>query len=323
MKLIVQIPCLNEEKTLPLTVQEIPRVIDGIDKVEILVVDDGSTDRTYEVAKEFGANHVIRSKKTVGLARAFAVGVDACLKRGADIIVTTDGDNQYKGNDIPKLIKPILNNEADMVIGARDIDSIDHFTFIKKKLQKIGSWVVRKASGTDIPDVTSGFRAFNREAALRMNVISGFSYTLESIIQAGNRRFSLQHVNIGTNDKLREPRLFKSVSQYLRQSIPTIVRIYTMYQPLKFFVYIGTITFVIGSFISIRFLYYYFQGYGGMVQSLILSAILIILSFQFFIIGLLSDLIAGNRKLIEEVLYRVKILDIAHSNENSDHMSEQ
>ena len=323
MKLIVQIPCLNEEKTLPLTVQEIPRVIDGIDKIEILVVDDGSTDRTYEVAKECGANHVIRNIKTVGLARSFATGIDGCLKRGADIIVNTDGDNQYPGADIPKLIKPILTDEADMVIGVRDIDSITHFSFIKKQLQKLGSWVVQKASGTNISDVTSGFRAFNRDVALRMNVTSGFSYTLESIIQAGNRRFALQHVPIGTNAQLRRPRLFKNTLHYLRLSIPIIIRIYTMYQPLKVFAFIGTITFFLGFSISMRFLYFFIQGYGGRIQSLILSAILIIMSFQFVMIGLLSDLIAGNRKLIEDTLYRVKKLDIAQSDGKSDHMSEQ
>ncbi len=313
MKLIVQIPCLNEEKTLPLTVKDIPRVIVGIDHVEVLVIDDGSCDRTCKVAEECGVDHIIRLPETIGLARAFAVGIDACLKRGADIIVNTDGDNQYKGSDIPKLIEPILAHRADVVIGARDIDAIPHFSPIKKALQKLGSWVVRKASGTNIPDVTSGFRAFNKEAAARMNVISDFSYTLESIIQAGNRRISLVHVPITTNEKLREPRLFRSIWGYLRKSIPTIVRIYTMYQPMKVFLYIGGTTFMLGLAISIRFLYYYFQGRTGHIQSLILAAILIILSFIFTMIGLLADLIAGNRKLIEDVLYRVKSIEISEN----------
>lgn len=317
MKLIVQIPCLNEEKTLPITIDDIPRSIEGIDRVEILVIDDGCIDRTCEVARDCGVDHIIHLPQTVGLARAFSIGIDACLKRGANIIVNTDGDNQYRGTDIPKLIEPILRGKADMVIGARKMDEIEHFSSIKKMLQKLGSWVVRKASGTKIADVTSGFRAFNREAAMRINVISEFSYTLESIIQAGNRRISVQHVPITTNKKLREPRLFKSIWGYLRQSIPTIVRIYTMYQPLKVFLYIGSITFIAGAYLSFRFLFHYFQGYTtGHIQSLILSAILIISSFIFAMIGLLADLIAGNRKLIEDILYRVKSIDAANGAHN-------
>jgi len=312
MKLIVQIPCLNEEKTLPLTIQDIPREIEGIDRIEVLIIDDGCTDNTCEVAQDCGADHVIRLSRNMGLARAFAIGIDACLKRGADIIVNTDGDNQYKGSDIPKLVTPILEKKADMVIGARNIDEIEHFSFIKKKLQKLGSWVVRKASGTDIADATSGFRAFNREAALRINVISDFSYTLESVIQAGNRRISVKHVPIGTNKKLRNPRLFKSIGGYLRKSIPTIVRIYTMYQPLKVFIYIGSVTFILGLAISIRFLYFYITGGStGHIQSLILASILVILSFIFLMIGLLSDLIDGNRKLMEDVLYRIKKMELS------------
>ena len=318
MKLIIQIPCLNEEKTLPLTVRDIPESIDGIETIEILVIDDGSKDRTCEVAGECGVDHIIRLPETVGLAHAFSIGIDACLKRGADIIVNTDGDNQYNGSNIPRLIEPILQGNADMVIGARIIDEVEHFSFIKKILQKLGSWVVRKASGTTIPDVTSGFRAFNREAAMRMNIISEFSYTLESIIQAGNRRISLKHVSISTNKKLREPRLFKSIWGYLRKSIPTIVRIYTMYQPLKVFLFIGGINFIIGISLSIRFFYHYLQGHStGHIQSLILSAILILIGFILFMIGLLADLIAGNRKLIENVLYCVKSIDI-DKNESED-----
>ena len=314
MKLIVQIPCLNEEKTLPSTVRDIPSSIEGIDQIEILVIDDGSSDRTREIARECGANHIIQLPETVGLARAFSIGIDECLKRGADIIVNTDGDNQYKGSEIPKLIKPILDNIADVVIGARQIATIEHFSFIKKSLQKIGSWIVRKASGTNIPDVTSGFRAFNREAAMRINVISEFSYTLESIIQAGNRRISLGYIPITTNPKLREPRLFKNIWDYLRKSIPTILRIYTMYHPLKVFLYIGGITFISGLSISVRYLYYYYTGSaGGHIQSLILSAILIILGVLFAMIGLLADLIAGNRKLIEDALYRVKTIEISQN----------
>lgn len=311
MKLIIQIPCLNEEKTLPITINDIPKKINGIDDIEILIIDDGSTDRTCEVAKTCAVDYIIKLNQTVGLARAFSIGIDACLKRNADIIVNTDGDNQYNGADIPKLIQPILQEKADMVIGARDMDKIEDFSFIKKKLQKIGSWVVRIASGTNIADATSGFRAFNREAAMRMNVISEFSYTLESIIQAGNRRISLMHIPISTNTKLREPRLFKSIWYYLRKSVPTIIRIYTMYQPLKVFAYVGVVLFISGISVSIRFMYLYFFGYGGAhIQSLILSTILILSSFIFIMIGLLSDLIAGNRKIIEEILYRVKTIEI-------------
>ena len=318
MKLIIQIPCLNEEKTLPLTVRDIPHAIEGIDKIETLVIDDGSFDRTCVIAEECGVDHIVRLPETVGLARAFSTGIDACLKRGADIIVNTDGDNQYKGSDIPKLIAPILQGKADVVIGARKIDEIKEFSLIKKILQRLGSWIVRKASGTTIADVTSGFRAFNREAAMRMNVISEFSYTLESIIQAGNRRISLKHVQISTNEKLREPRLFKSIWGYIRKSVPTIVRIYTMYQPLKVFLYIGGVSFIIGVSLSVRFLYHYFIGYStGHIQSLILSAILIITGFILSMIGLLADLIAGNRKLIEDILYHVKSIDLAN-NESKD-----
>ncbi|RJQ28962.1 glycosyltransferase family 2 protein [Candidatus Parcubacteria bacterium] len=311
MKLIVQIPCLNEEKTLPITLKDIPKKIEGIEEIEFLVVDDGSMDRTCEVADECGVDYIIRLPETVGLARAFSTGIDACLKLGADIIVNTDGDNQYKGSEIPKLIEPILQGKADMVIGARNINGIKDFSFVKKTFQKLGSWVVRKASGTKVADVTSGFRAFNREAAMRINVISEFSYTLESIIQAGNRRISLKHVPISTNEKLREPRLFKSIWGYLRKSVPTIVRIYTMYQPLKVFLYLGGISLIIGFSLSIRYLYHYFQGYStGHIQSLIFSTILIILGFLLVMIGLLADLIAGNRKLIEDVLYRVKAIEL-------------
>ncbi|MDP6683422.1 MAG: glycosyltransferase family 2 protein [Desulfobacterales bacterium] len=321
MKLIVQIPCLNEEKTVPITIQDIPRSIDGIDQVEILVIDDGSTDRTFEVAKASGVDHIIKLNRTRGLAQAFAFGIDECLKLGADIIVNTDADNQYSGADIPKLIEPILKNEVDIVVGARDMDAIEHFSFIKKRLQKLGSWVVRVASGTDIADVTSGFRALNKTAAMRINVISEFSYTLESIIQAGNKRISLKHVPIATNERLREPRLFKGTWGYLRNSIPTIIRVYTMYQPLKIFLCIAGVSFFAGVLISFRFLYYYYQGQGEHIQSLILAAILIISSVLFISIGFLSDLIAGNRKLIEDALYRVKNLEISNTQDDPEHNS--
>lgn len=307
MKLIVQIPCLNEEKTLPITVRDIPRKIEGIDKVEILIIDDGSTDRTVEVAKEIGVDHIVRFRNRKGLARAFMSGIDASLKLGADIIVNTDGDNQYKGEDIPKLIKPILDGKADFVMGERNIDSNPDFSPIKKRLQRLGSWVVRQFSETDIPDTTSGFRAYSREAALNINVVSPYTYTLETIIQAGKKHMAITSVPIGTNRKLRESRLFSSIFQYIERSITTIIRMYTMYQPLRVFFYVGTTIFSIGFLIGLRFLYFYLTGSGaGHVQSLILSAVLLILGFQLFMMGLIGDIISSNRRLIEDILYRVK-----------------
>ena len=319
MKLIIQIPCLNEEKTLPIAVCDIPHTISGIDKIETLVIDDGSTDLTSLSALECGVDHIIKLPKTEGLARAFTKGIDACLKLDADIIVNTDADNQYNGKDIPKLIEPILKKRADIVIGTRPIDAIQHFSFIKKKLQKLGSIVVRAVSQTDVPDVTSGFRAFSREAALRINIISEFSYTLETIIQAGKRKISIEHVPISTNEKLRESRLFGSTWSYIKQSASTIIRIYTMYESLKVFGYIGGTIFSLGVVISLRFLYYYItEGSSGHIQSLILASILFMVGFIFIMIGLLSDLISGNRKLIEDVLYRIKLNELSLKNDNKE-----
>ncbi|PKM82252.1 MAG: glycosyl transferase [Firmicutes bacterium HGW-Firmicutes-14] len=313
MKLIVQIPCLNEEKTLPLTVRDIPRSISGIDKVEILIIDDGSTDRTVEIARKCGVDHIIRITKTKGLANGFKVGIDACLRLDADIIVNTDGDNQYKGQDIPKLIQPILNRQAEMVIGDRQIDTIEHFSDTKKFLQKFGSWVVRLASATDVPDTTSGFRAYSREAATKINVLSEFTYTLETIIQAGQKNIVVSHVPIGTNEKLRDSRLFKGIREYVSRSIITIIRIYTMYRPLKVFMRLGTLLFGLGFLLGLRYLYYFLTGTGqGHIQSLILTAALLMMGFQTWIFGLLADLISANRKLNEETLYRVRKLELAN-----------
>jgi glycosyltransferase involved in cell wall biosynthesis len=311
MKLIIQIPCYNEEKTLPVTLRDLPKYIPGIDEIEVLIIDDGSSDNTVDVAKQLGVHHIVSFPQNRGLAHAFKAGMDACLHLGADIIVNTDADNQYNGQDIPKLLQPILAEEAEMVVGDRQTDTIPHFSPIKKKLQKLGSWVVRKASRTDIPDTTSGFRAYTREAAMRINVVSEFTYTLETIIQAGRNKTAIAHVPIRTNGMLRESRLFKGIKNYVKRSAGTIIRIYTMYRPLKFFLSIGFFLLLIGLGINLRFLLFFFQGEGnGHVQSLILGSMVTVVAFQVFMIGIVADLISNNRKMIEETLYRVRKLEI-------------
>ncbi|WP_270406858.1 glycosyltransferase family 2 protein [Paenibacillus timonensis] len=312
MKLIIQIPCLNEEATLPVTISDIPREIEGIDKVEILIIDDGSSDRTIEVAKSIGVDHILKFPKNKGLAEAFKAGIDASLKLGADIIVNTDADNQYKGSDIPKLIAPIINGEYDMIIGDRKTDKIPHFSKIKKFFQRFGSSVVRRLSQTDVPDTTSGFRAYSRDAALRLNIVSEFTYTLETIIQAGHKKLAVGHVEIGTNGKLRESRLFKGITNYMRRSAKTIIRIYTMYRPMKVFVLAGGFSLFVGLLLGLRFLYFYASGSGnGHIQSLILAAVLMIVGFQLGTLGIIADLISNNRKLLEEVLYRVRKIELS------------
>ncbi len=319
MKLIIQIPCLNEEETLPLVLRDIPESIEGVDEIETLIIDDGSEDRTVEVAREHGVNHIVRFSGNKGLAAGFMAGLDAALKMGADIIVNTDGDNQYDGRDIEKLIQPILEGKADMVIGDRDVEHIAHFSVAKKKLQKLGSWVIRHVSYTGVPDATSGFRAFNREAALKLNVLSDFTYTLETIIQAGIKNISVSSVKIKTNDKMRDSRLFKSIRYYIAKSVSTIIRIYTMYRPLRVFTYVGATVFSLGLLLGLRFLYFYLSGNGaGHVQSLILSAVLLIVGFQIVLIGLLADIISANRRLIEDVLYRMKKREIGDGVERRD-----
>ncbi len=315
MKLIVQIPSYNEEQTLPATVRDIPRKIDGLDQVEILIIDDGSTDRTVEVAKEIGVDHIVKNTCNKGLARSFLAGLDASLRLGADIIVNTDGDNQYKGRDIPKLIDPILKGEADIVIGDRQTDKIPYFSSLKKNLQRIGSLVVRLLSETDVPDAVSGFRAFSREAAMHMNIVSPYSYTIETLIQAGKKHLAVTSVPIDTNPKTRESRLFKSIPKFLERSITTMIRMYTMYQPMRVFFYVAGLCIIGGLIPSTRFLYYYIaEGGQGHIQSLILAAILFIVGFQVLMIGLLADVISFNRRLIEETLLRVKHIELDHLN---------
>jgi glycosyltransferase involved in cell wall biosynthesis len=312
VKLIIQIPCLNEADTLPATLLDLPRSLPGVDVIELLVVDDGSRDGTADVARAHGVHHVVRFRRRKGLAAAFIAGIDAALKLGADIIVNTDADNQYVGADVAELIAPLVRGEADIVIGDRNIGALGEMSRQKKLLQRLGSWVVRQVSGTQVPDTTSGFRAYTREAALRMTLVSEFSYTIESIIQAGKRRMAIAHVPIRTNPRVRPSRLFDNVWAYIKASAATIVRIYAMYEPLKVFSYIGAPIFLAGFALVLRFLYYYVTGSGrGHVQSLILSAVLMIVGFQVLLIGLVSDVISGNRKLLEDLLYRVRSIELA------------
>ena len=319
MKLIVQIPCLNEEETLPGTVRDIPRQIEGVDEVELLIIDDGSADRTVEVAKELGVEHVVRFTNNKGLARAFMAGLDACLKAGADIIVNTDGDNQYQGGCIPDLIRPIVDGQADMVVGVRPIDDIADFSCLKKKLQKLGSWVVRRLSNTSISDTTSGFRAYNRDAALKLNVISPFSYTLETLIQAGSKNIAVAQVPIQTNRKTRESRLFKGMWSYIKISTSTMLRMYTMFRPLKVFAILGTLVSALGFAVSLRWLYlqYVLKSGGGHVQSLILAAILLLVGFQLWTVAMVADVISGNRRLVEDALFRIRRMEMTRGGDEA------
>lgn len=310
MKLIIQIPCYNEEETLTIALDALPKHIDGIDEIEYLIINDGSKDNTVEVAKNWGVNYVVSFKRNKGLARGFMAGLDACLRNGADIIVNTDADNQYCADDIEKLVRPILEGKSDIVIGERPIDETEHFSPLKKKLQRFGSWTVRVASNSDIPDAPSGFRAYSREAAMKMNVVNEYTYTLETIVQAGRSKMAMTSVPIRTNAELRPSRLFSSMFGYVKKSMVTIIRAFMMYKPLRFFTLIGGAIFLVGLAIGIRFLVFFFQGAGnGHVQSLILSSTLLLLGFQTFIVGLQADIIAANRKLLEDIQYRVKKLD--------------
>src|ERR671915_397451 len=311
MKLIIQIPCYDEEETLPSTLADLPREIPGIETVEWLVIDDGSTDRTVEVARAHGVDHIVRLTNNKGLAAAFQAGLDASLKLGADIVVNTDADNQYHGGDIPKLVAPILAGDADMVIGDRKTDQIEHFSPLKKRLQRLGSAVVRRASGTTVPDTTSGFRAYNREAALQMQVVSKFTYTLESIIQAGKMLVALDHVPIRTNPKTRESRLFPSMWAYVRRNMVSIFRIYSMYEPLRVFMTLALIVGVLALGVWTRFLVFWLQGEGaGHVQSLILGAVLFNAAVVLAALGIIGDLLSGQRIMLQRIFERVRRLEL-------------
>ena len=310
MKLIIQIPCFNEAETLEVTLNDLPKHIDGIDEIEYLIIDDGSHDNTAEVAKKWGVHYVVRFRRNKGLAKGFMAGLDACLKNGADIIVNTDADNQYCGADIETLVRPILDKKAHIVIGERPIDDTEHFTPLKKKLQHFGSWVVRKASKTTIPDAPSGFRAYSREAAMRINVINDYTYTLETIVQSGREKMAVMSVPIRTNPELRESRLFHSMWGYIKKSMLTIVRTYLMYRPLYFFFMLGSILALVGVGFFVRYFVFFCSGEGGgHLQSLILASTLLIVGFQTIVVGLLGDVISANRKILQDVQYHVRKMD--------------
>lgn len=312
MKLVIQIPCYNEAATLPITLRELPRTVPGFGAIEILVVDDGSGDGTERVARDLGVHHVRRLAKHVGLARAFAAGLEAALGVGADVIVNTDADNQYDARDLPALVQPLLDKRADIVVGDRGTGRVPHFSWVKRALQQLGSWVVAQFSGLAVPDAASGFRAFSRDAALRLVVLSDYSYTLETLIQAGAQGLRVAYVPVRTRAELRPSRLIKSVPEYLAHSALTIVRAYAMYKPTRIFLISGIVMILIGAVPALRFIYFYLSGSGaGHIQSLIFAAVFLIVGFQVLLIGLLADLIGLNRKLLEDLLYRVKKLENA------------
>ena len=300
MKLIIQIPCYNEEKTLPEVIADLPRQVDQVDTIEYLVIDDGSTDRTVEVARQLGVHHVLSMGSNCGLATAFLAGMRYCLELGADIIVNTDGDNQYQGGCIPELIKPVVTGELDIVVGARPIDEIAHFSWLKKKLQRLGSRMVRQFSGTDITDTTSGFRAYSAEAAMRLDVFNRYTYTLETIIQAGHMNMRIGHVHIKVNPKTRESRLISSIPHYIWRSGTIIIRSYVTYKPLRTFLYLAMFPGLTGIFLYFRWL---FMGAAGRYPSLILASALITIGALLMMLGILSDIISANRRLIQEDIY--------------------
>ena len=311
VKLIIQIPCLDEEEQLPATLADLPRDVEGFDTVEWLVIDDGSTDRTVEVARANGADHIVRLTNHKGLAAAFQAGLDACLKLGADVIVNTDADRQYKASDIPKLVAPILAGEADMVVGDREVMGMEQFSWTKKRLQRLGSWVVRRASETSVPDTTSGFRAYNREAALQLTVVSKFSYTLETLIQAGKMLVAVDHVPIGTNEVTRKSRLSSGSLAFIRRQAPTIMRIYATYEPLRVFTVLATILFLSALAAWTPFLLDWIRGDGrGHLQSIVLGGVLMIAAVQMFALGIVADLLSHQRVVSQRTLERVRRLEL-------------
>ena len=319
MKLIIQIPCYNEAQILPKTLSELPETVEGFDQVEVLVIDDGSKDATPKVARENGADHIVRLSRHRGLAQAYASGLDACLRLGADVIVNTDADNQYRAVDIVKLVEPILRGDAEMVIGDREVRTIEHFKPHKRLLQRIGSSVVSATAGFEIPDATSGFRAITRQVAMETMVLSNYSYTLETLIQAGAKKTRVSFVPVETNPPERPSRLFRSIRNYLVNSTVTIMRSFTMYRALRIFTIISLVMLFLGSLIGIRFLFYYFRGEGsGMIQSLILAAVFLIVGFITFLIGLIADLVSFNRKILEEVLIRLRQQDNSRATDDEE-----
>lgn len=319
MKLIIQIPCYNEEGTLEAVINDLPRKIQDIDVIETLVIDDRSTDRTIEVVRKLGVDHIVSFKTHKGLAKAFAAGIEYGLDQGADIIVNTDGDNQYKGEDIPKLIMPIIRGEADVAIGIRQIDEVPHFSFFKKKMQKLGSSIIRKLSKTPVKDATSGFRAFSRDAAMRINPLTEYSYTIESLVQLGNEKVKIISVPIQVNQKLRESRLIKNTPSFMVRQGATLFRMYTVYKAFRVFMFLGVIVAFPGLFGFIRFIYYYFTGRGeGHIQSLIFSAVFVICGFFIFMLGIIADLVSSNRKMIEMIIYKIRKLEMNNKNRTKD-----
>jgi glycosyltransferase involved in cell wall biosynthesis len=312
MKLIIQIPCLNEEDQLPVTLAELPRQIPGVDQVEWLVIDDGSTDRTVEVARANGVDHIVKLTNNKGLATAFQAGLDAALKLGADVVVNTDADNQYSASDIPALVAPVLSGEADMVVGDRNVMGISHFSFAKKRLQRLGSWVVRHASGTDIPDATSGFRAYNREAALSLVVVSKFTYTLESLIQAGHSFVAVTHVPVKTNGKMRESRLFGSMWHYIRRNVVSLFRIYAAYSPLYVFSALAVLLFLaaVAAWMPYLWGWIVYNDRSGHLQSIVLGGVLLMASIQAFALGVIADLIGAHRVISQRTLERVRRIEL-------------
>jgi len=310
-KLIIQIPCFNEAATLPPTLRDLPRAIPGVDVIEYLIIDDGSRDDTAQVARANGVHHVVQFERNRGLAAAFRAGLEESLRQGADIIVNTDADNQYQADDIATIVKPIVEKRAELVVGDRGVGELPNFSYLKRRLQVFGSWVIGRAAELRTPDATSGFRAMSREAALKTIVLSDYSYTLESLIHAGSRKAAVESVRIGINPQTRPSRLMKSIPHYIRKSGVTIMRAYTMYRPLRVFAAAGAFLILAGCIPGVRFLWFYVSGDRvGHVQSLILAAILIIVGFQILLIGLLADLIANNRKMLEETLYRVRKIEL-------------